>query len=345
MQEVTFTLRVLTPLFLTGADQTTAELRAPSFRGLMRYWYRALVGGIVGADGKTLQQVMKAETTVFGATDTGSAVAVRVFGVSEKPKEFTERTSINVGGKWQATGKGYLLWSMARNGSNERRNLKPARWFFPPGTTFRLTLSAHGEDDIKLKQAIAAFWLLINLGSVGSRSRRCAGSIAVSQPVENHDTDLSFETPADVEGLRRKLQQGIAVARSLYTRSPSQTKEDASFDALSRNTSRICILQNGQRPWPTSEGAMEDIGESLQAYRASVVPLWKRSIFGLPLKDVDNRARRASPLLLRVVELQNKQYVGIAVLFKTISKDVATKDYALIEQWIATFPGKVEVTL
>ena len=135
------------------------------------------------------------------------------------------------------------------------------------------------------------------------------------------------------------------MARSLYSLSPSWVGGEAGFDALEHNTCRIWILQNGQRCWPTSEDAMRDIGESLQDYRASVTPLWMRRIFGLPLKDVDNRARRASPVLLRIVELQNKQYVGIAVLFKTVSKDVAIKDYALIEKWIDTFAGKVEIIL
>src|SRR2546421_12182581 len=78
MQEVTFTLRTLTPLFLAGADQTKAELRAPTFRGLMRYWQRALVGGLFGTDRKGLEKVSEAETAVFGATDTGSAVSVKV---------------------------------------------------------------------------------------------------------------------------------------------------------------------------------------------------------------------------------------------------------------------------
>ena len=345
MKQITFTLRTLTPLFLAGADQTTAELRAPTFRGLMRYWYRALIGGMVGANERSLSQVMEAETAIFGATDTRSTVAIRLFDASERPKEFIERTAINIAGKWRATGKGYLLWSMARSGKVERGNLKPARWFFPPGTIFRLTLSAQSDDDSRFKQAIAAFWLLINLGSVGSRSRRCAGSIVVSQPVENNTTDLSFETPANVEGLKRKLQDGIAMARSLYSLSPSWVGGEAGFDALAHNICRIWILQNGQRCWPTPEDAMRDIGESLQDYRASVTPLWMRRIFGLPLKDVDNRARRASPVLLRIVELQNKQYVGIAVLFKTVSKDVAIKDYALIEKWIDTFAGKVEIIL
>src|SRR5712692_3661971 len=115
MQEVTFTLRTLTPLFLAGADQTAAELRAPSFRGLMRYWQRALVGGLVGTTPQGLETVKKTETTVFGATDTGSAVQIRVSGASTEPREFTEQISVKVGGRWQATGKGYLLWSMARS--------------------------------------------------------------------------------------------------------------------------------------------------------------------------------------------------------------------------------------
>ena len=59
MQQVTFTLRTITPLFLAGADQTTAELRAPTFRGLMRYWYRALIGGVVEANGTSIDAVIK----------------------------------------------------------------------------------------------------------------------------------------------------------------------------------------------------------------------------------------------------------------------------------------------
>src|SRR2546421_9149932 len=179
MQEVTFTLQTITPLFLAGADQTRAEIRAPTFRGLMRYWQRALVGGLVGTGQEGLKQVMQAETDVFGATDTGSAVSIKVSGVSGEPREFNEQISVRVAGKWQATGKGYLLWSMAKSGREDKGNLKPARWYYPPGTSFQVRLSARGQDETKLKQAVAAFWLLTHLGGIGSRSRRCAGSLAV----------------------------------------------------------------------------------------------------------------------------------------------------------------------
>ncbi len=293
---------------------------------------------------------MKQEMAIFGATDTGSAVSVRVSNATSVPKEFTEQVSVNIGGKWQATGKGYLLWTMVRSGRADKGNLKPARWYFPAGTNFELTLSTRGTDDTHYKQAIAAFWLLTHLGSIGSRSRRCAGSITV-ESFKGNTADFQFSTPKSIDDLQAQIKQGIEYARSLYNIRPTSVK-DAMFDILSPNTCTIRILHYDNQPWLTAEAAMKAIGESLQKYRSSIFPLLKRKIFGLPLRDVSN-ARRASPLLLRVTEIQGekgKQYVGVAVLFKTTEKDplgrlISTKDYALIEDWFTTFSGKGKVTL
>lgn len=343
MIQVTFILRTLTPLFLAGADQTKAELRAPTFRGLMRYWHRALVGGIVGTDAKGLKAVSEQEAKVFGATDSGSAVAIRVSEASHKPREFTEQISKRVEGIWQATGRGYLLWSMARSGSVEKKNLKPARWYFPEGTSFHVTVSAHDQDSTALKQAVAAFWLLVHLGGVGSRSRRCAGSL-IAQPVENGIPGLSFDEPASIEELQKHLQQGIETVRKLYAVNPVSSINNASFDILSRNVCRIWILHNNGEPWHRAYDAMSALASGLQASRQSIVSLWKRQIFGLPLRNV-SQDRRASPLLLRVTKLQGEQYVGIAVLFKTTEKGMPSDDYKLIEDGMDKFPGKREVKL
>jgi CRISPR-associated protein Cmr1 len=341
MQEVIFTLRTLTPLFLAGADQTAAELRAPSFRGLMRYWQRALVGGLVGTTPQGLEKVKATETAVFGATDTGSAVSLKVSAASSEPKEFTEQISERVGGKWQATGKGYLLWSMARSGSIERRNLKPARWYFPPGTNFEVTLSARGQDDTKLKQAVAAFWLLTLLGGIGSRSRRCAGSVAV-QTVKGNIVGLPFNLPQNGEALKQQIEQGIKTAKALYQLNQLSIRQ-AQFDILTQGMCRIWILQDDQ-PWPTAEIAMQRLGENLQSYRSHIA-IERRKIFGLPLPPIIFNKRRASPLLLRVAELQGNKYVGVAVLFKTAGSDVSMGDYKFIEDWVNEFRGKQEVML
>jgi len=343
MLEVIFDVETITPLFLAGADQETAELRAPSFRGVMRYWLRALMGGMVGTDAKGLEGVRKKETEVFGATDRGSTVSINVSAISGEPKKFDEQISRRVGGQWQATGKGYLLWSMAESGRADKGNLKPARWYFTPGTNFQIALSAKSLDDTKLKEGIATFWLLTQLGSIGSRSHRCAGSLGI-RSVINNITNLQFITPNDVEELQRQLQTGIENARTLYDIQRT-TVRNAVFDTLSQQTCRIKIFYDPRQPWLTHETAMKAIGESLQSYRSSVHPLQRRTIFGLPLKNVSND-RRTSPLLLRVTRLQNGRYVCVATLFKTAGQGIAMADYGIIEQWMQTgFPQALEVML
>ncbi len=342
MQQVTFTLRTLTPLFLAGADQTQAELRAPTFRGLMRYWYRALIGGIVGANQGTLQQVMEAEKAVFGATDTGSAVSIRI-KVSKESLNRTEEFR-RTGTGWNVPGKDYLFWSMEQFGN------KPRRRYFPKDMQFEVTLSTPSTDSTALERALAAFWLLVNLGGIGSRSRRCAGSLVI-QHVKDNTTRIKFDTPKSIEELQTQINQGIKLARELYN-APPILVSSASFDILAQQTASIWILYDKDQPWLTPEAAMNAIGASLQNYRRSILPPRDRKIFGLPLKGVSNK-RRASPLLLRIAEIQEegrKRYVGIAIVFKTIGVDalgdtISVKDYSLIEKWFMKFSGRKQVML
>lgn len=350
MQAIQFNVQTITPLFMAGASQDTAELRVPSFRGEMRYWYRALAGGIVGTDVEGLKQVKALEAGIFGTTDHGSAVSIHLSNIKGTPREFTEPISERVDGKWQATGKGYLLWSMAQSG-RQGRNFKPARRYFPPSTSFNLELAARGTEDAGLQQATAAFWLLTNLGGVGSRSRRCAGSLSaqVAQPAQktfgNVATDLSFRPVANVAALKQHLERGIATARSVIKPENGQRPvHEAHFDALSKETCRIWILQDRGYPWNSIDDAMKAIGADLQWYRGGI-ELKGRTIFGLPLKDVKND-RRASPLLLRITQLQGNKYVGIAVLFKTFYEGINMKDYDnVVADWLNSFDESIEVTL
>ena len=340
MEQVTFDLQTITPLFLAGADQETAELRAPSFRGAMRYWLRALSGGIYGTDNEELKKVIESETAVFGATDKGSSVRLNISNVSRGPEPFTERISIQVRGEWKATGKGYLLWSMARSGNPAKGNVKPARWYFPPGTQFHVTLSAK-KNDQHFQQATAAFWLLTQLGGLGSRSRRCGGSLTV-QDVKGNIPALSFTPSETAQMLKYHIEQGIKLARTMYNTTAHRVNEPQ-FDILSYGNCRIWILQNDKQPWRNADEAMRIMGEELQDYR-STIPIQQRKVFGLPLKGINGR--RSSPLLLRVAKLQREQYVGIAVLFKTKAAGIPMSDYTLVERWITTrFPNALEVTL
>lgn len=380
MQEVTFNVETITPLFLAGADyyeaeiphkyvprgfqlteknkytwQLQAELRPPAFRGLMRYWQRTLIGGIVGTDSQGLTGVREVEQSVFGTTVQGSAIGLRVTDVSKEPVEYIKDSH----SRDDVTGKDYLLWSMAKSGNIERNTLRLDRKYFPLNTTFKIILSSHEHDVINLNRAIADLWLLTNLGGIGSRSRRCAGSL-VAKPLNSLAGDianLSFKEPTSVEELCIQLRDGIKIARSLYPNVTQRTPKQANFDVLAANTCAIWILRSNDKPWHSAIEAMNDIGEKLHSYRENIKPPERRAVFGLPLsiKGIANERlkkeleenRQASPLHLKITKLRH-EYVCVAVLFKTMVQDIPPipmRDYTLIDKWITMFPKREAVEL
>ena len=42
METIEATFKVVTPMFMSGADQSQAELRTASIKGALRFWWRAL---------------------------------------------------------------------------------------------------------------------------------------------------------------------------------------------------------------------------------------------------------------------------------------------------------------
>ncbi len=342
MQKGIFDVRTLTPLFLSGADQSSAELRTPPLRGVLRYWQRALVGGMVGTDTHGLAIVQQAERDLFGATDQSSTFTIKLAHSSPPTQAFNERMNFRQGTQRQTTGTGYLLWSMAQRGRPERENFKPAHQYFLPGTSFQVTLAVRNGNEKQLRQAIALLWLLTHLGGLGSRSRRCAGSL-VAYPIAPLPlcSDLSFDLPTQPHELKDQLEHGIAAAQMLHD-VERRAPQTANFDILARDACRIWILQDAQ-PWLSCEVALQTIGKRLQEYRHSL-HIAQRKIFGLPLPPLSQQ-RRPSPLLLRIAALRNNSYVGIALLFKTTGSDVKYEDYTIIEQWIPSFSGALEVTL
>ncbi|MCP4402916.1 MAG: type III-B CRISPR module RAMP protein Cmr1 [bacterium] len=62
MYKVPFDLETVTPLFMAGADGRTPELRTPSFKGMLRFWWRAM-----RAD-DNIQHLAEQEAKLFGGT-------------------------------------------------------------------------------------------------------------------------------------------------------------------------------------------------------------------------------------------------------------------------------------
>jgi len=341
-------LETITPLFLTGADpRGEPELRATSIRGALRFWLRALLGGVIGD--KDLDALRKAESAVFGSTDTGaSPVVVRIRNLSRgAPIPFSA-----MAGK---QGLSYLFFA-ARGTQN-----KPERKAIPAGSSFELELSLRAgvQDQDALLKAYAALWLLTHLGGLGARSRRGAGSLQVTQ-VQGDVADSalpSLEVRAKTPGeLQEELQKGLrqlrnSIGTSTFISSPS------TFDVLHPSVCKIWVMDRQFTSW---EEALDTIGQRMQQFRNRRPPDYqnvknavqgqplmqsvKRAAFGLPIvfffsslykqyiqqgmkKDQartkatgtlegSEHDRRASPLFIRVTRLANGKYVLVLTLFQ-----------------------------
>jgi len=347
MLQHTFECEVLTPLFLGGAEpRGTPELRPPSLRGVMRYWYRALLGGCL----PTLAALHEAESELFGKAEGGGALAtrLRLKGNIQLQTYDRDRAIRTRDGNFLPTGKDYLLWSMYSTGKPGTNRYQPPRQYLEPGTKFDFILSAK-LDEKRLRQGEAAFWLLANLGAIGARSNRGAGSFQAVHP----NAAVPFKIAASVESLHSYLQAGIRACLEQVGGNwrAFSGDETAEYDILHPDFCEIYIVADTPQGWDSHRAALEGLGSRLRDYRTHTQPKgigrsdhdavlkWferggkgpqlKRPVFGLPIPfrysqggpaDViihEEGDRRGSPLHMRLTRLTNGHYVGVLTLFKS----------------------------
>ena len=151
-------LQLITPCFCAGADQTEPELRAASFRGELRWWFRCLGG--------TREQ----ESAVFGSVHgslLASSVAVIVSNVKSSP-DF--RWAFEQGGK-KTCNSAYITHFLSANAKieNEGAVVRTDAWL-PSGQKFALELRQLREIDEDSKSLLLLAWdCLCNLGAIGAR--------------------------------------------------------------------------------------------------------------------------------------------------------------------------------
>lgn len=348
MPQQTFECEVLTPLFLGGSEaRGTPELRAPSLRGAMRYWYRALLGGTQASSLESLHQF---ESALFGKAEEGGALVTRLqLAEKQQTQAYEKDHAIRTPkGDFLPTGKDYLLWSMSSTGKPGTPRFQPSRQYIEPGSHFKFTLSAKLDSTV-IQKGEAAFWLLANLGAVGARSNRGAGSFqAIGNGLAN-----SFTIASSVEELQGYLHLGLARCLEQVGRTWRSFLKDeqAEFDTLHPGFCDIFIVAETPTGWSDYRSALNGLGNRFRDFRTHLNPKgigksehdavlrWlerggkgpqlKRPVFGLPIpfrysqggpSDVILHAdgdRRGSPLHIRVTRLSNGNYVGVLTLFKS----------------------------
>jgi len=174
MYEAKFEVEAVTPIFMRGADQSQAEIRSSSIKGLMRWWFRALAGNYFGND---IAGLKKVEDYVFGSTGGRSRVVVEVSNhINSKRKSIKTNEY-----------ERYFWFSAVGKYSQQ---------YLPPKETFTVTIKSFEKECLEL--ALSSFWILARLGGIGFRSRKFAGSIDVNKVLKlDSEIPVSFTVSGD----------------------------------------------------------------------------------------------------------------------------------------------------
>lgn len=278
MPSLRLTVETLSPLLMYGADQNEPELRGSSFRGILRYWLRAVLGARYTDPAKLYEQ----ESKILGSTERGSNVAVRV-----QPSRNMQVES----GQWVLP-------------EHTSRNWRPRYDAFPAGSEFRITLSTHPLDASNVLaedgDLVKAVFLMTYFGGLGKRSRRGSGNLRV-KTAKGYDPDEGGIPLAILPEDRAELRHHLLTV-SDFVAGGRTVGNRPGFATFAHDT---CVVLLGTEVYGTLDEVFANSGD---LWRVSGPYHHSGGIFG------DVRPRRSSAIHMRVA-LTREGYVPQQTIF------------------------------
>ncbi len=266
--EIEATYRVVTPMFCAGANPRHAEVRLPSFKGVLRFWWRALAWSQYDGD---LQKTQKREAALFGSAAGGqSRVLMRL-----NPPDGQTMLGKNLRVGQSARYLGYGV--MERGPEKERGCL-------PPPLHFTVRLRERDLCDEQSKSLQRALIALGTIGGMGARSRKGYGSLVIeSLRVNGREEWREPEAMTDLGDRIKALHTG------------GGPNEFPKYTALSKRTRHVLVSSGQTEPLRL----LDLIGGE---YKNAVRSCHRRGriAFGLPRGRRNDR--RASPLFIHIHE-------------------------------------------
>jgi CRISPR-associated protein Cmr1 len=288
MPKIEFTMQTVSPMFLNGANSRTPDiLRAASVRGQVRYWFRAIKGASVGSP----QRLFEEEAAVFGTTDAGSPVTIRMWPLKEYKTQsvpmLPHRAVKGIGdGGPQSPADAYV---------EAKFNLQVVT---RPGIAFP-------RDFLKA----FATWQLI--GGMGKRSRRTFGAVQHVQWDASDDTKLPSPLSWWQDGLSNlKVDAYVDILTKHFNwvfKDLHSTPHDK-FPALIPQTSRVVV---GREAYGSAEEANQEAFRLIRSRNhpaaggSTYHSLKNQGPFGGVGRPV---GRLASPLHVQVRRLAGERY-------------------------------------
>ena len=336
--EIEATYRVVTPMFCAGAEPEQAELRLPSFKGVLRFWWRALSWARLRGD---LAKILEEEAELFGSSSGGQSRVSLRFEKATHPELVSKGAVLSISAEDQRTvgeGARYLGYGVmeafaSRNRGTEAGQLTRSCVRAPLDFTVRARGRRLTKDTVEtLLDALIAVGVV---GGMGARSRRGYGSLSL-RSLSVNAAELWTE-PQSLNDLRdrihmlqcngdpNRLPEFTAFSRGtrqvLVTGTRSNLAPMELLDLVGREFVRYRSWgRNGRVLGTQSECNFKDDHDLMKGSRRSAHP--RRIAFGLPHnygqrhedqvgpygKEFD---RRASPLFIHIHECRS---AAIAVL-------------------------------
>ena len=312
MQTLHLDVETITPLFIAGADQSHIEgegLRSPTLRGLMRWWFRSIIGGM--ADEETLKEK---ESEIFGSPEARSKVRVLTNTIDGKP--------VRIDGINALKELGYFWFSIRMQSRDQRP------FCYPPGSKFSITLMSDDSDALRI--AASTLWATIYLGGVGARMRRGAGALRVLKAEDGSYCNFSFRGSNIVPDAKVFLEKNLKAILENFKKKYEILRKpngEPPFCILSKKTAEIVLID---KPFVRYEDGLREISDVYQHYRsgrdrfgrkiARGILREERAVFGLPIQRLHEREklRHASPLFVGVMKLDGTYVIRLVKFYTSV---------------------------
>ena len=379
--QTTLHYRIATPMFLGGENQQAdaTQFRNASFKGALRFWWRAL----------NWARCLQAEPHPMAALKELHQREGELFGLASDGKN-SRQSQVQIHSEFQGAALkqpgmalqavGYLLGQ----GLFHFRDGVTRPYLEGGNLTIHLNFKpSMAEADIQsVEQAAIALGLF---GGLGSRARKGLGSLALhklerqGQPVREFDTvesiaafiqALDFSAPADAplsaftRATRIDVSATAGKALDALTAIGNELQLYRGYGHHNPRTNQHEV--NGQKARQKFRADHDNVLAAIQGVRLERLP--ERAVFGLPHNyffsstkakldiTTEDEGRRASPLLVHIHPLKDGKFVAIQTLLPGVFLPDGMKveakgkskyaipeskaDYAVITRYLDGFANK-----
>ncbi|MDD3654448.1 MAG: type III-B CRISPR module RAMP protein Cmr1 [Desulfotomaculaceae bacterium] len=295
MEHLFFECETITPMFLAGADSSVPELRPPSIKGILRFWWRALQ-----AD---KNEFKVKEEKIFGGVSEGglkSSFSIKVSGDSRGSMEnYISRESLKKHpykvNRFELNILEYLAYGTydyikGKGNVFNRSYIKPGYKF-----TIEIITGTNAWERDELAGALRMFFLF---GAIGSKARNGFGSFRL---IKSNPSDLIQTGLPDLGMIEKYLgYKGIP-----------------SYSAFSANA-RLFKTKGKFYDW---DSCLAELGYVYRDCRLSLKPRQKRQYIGAPLiinKQYESILdRHAKPYFMKVHK-QDNEFTGFILYLPSL---------------------------